>query len=122
MYINKYKYKKQQFQNTTHLPNPIFNVIIAIMPMVGLEKIKDKTQVIGIVQKLYAIKIPSTATKSVNLFQFSICAIANIKTIIIPVNKLVNKSKTIDTAQKIGKFTPLAYCKKRAFEAFSYSM
>lgn len=71
---------------------------------------------------LYAKNIANVVANSLKLSNCSGLLTANIKMIIVVVIKLVNKSHNIDTAQNIGKFAPLAYCRNRALFSFSYSI
>lgn len=105
-----------------NLPNVTFIANTKIKPVDGLLNIKDKIQMIGIIPKLYASNIENIMAKSLAPLQ---CweGLSDIMTmIIIEVIRLVKRSHRTDTAQKTGKFAPLAYCRNLALFSFSYAV
>lgn len=98
----------------------MLTIVTTLVPVVGFENINENMQITGIIAKLYRNKSRNTTAKSPGLFHPSCCPIANIMMITKIVIEFVNRSHKIDAAQKIGTFTPLAYCKNRALHSFSY--
>lgn len=102
-----------------HLLMTKFPIETTFIPNDGFENNNDSRQMTGIMATLYSNRIKNTNDNSLMLFHWSCWPKSSSRTIIVMVIQLVSTSHMIDAAQKIGKFTPLAYCRKRALHSFS---
>lgn len=102
------------------LPTIMLKIVTTFTPVAGFENIIEKMQITGIMAKLYKNNSRNMMVNSLGLFHPSCWPIANIMMITKMVKVFVKMSHIIDDAQKIGKFTPLTYCKNRALHSFSY--